>query len=248
MAYYLTVETTKGNFIPLNIVNSKYFTRLSNLKKSGATLKEIDTFTTMFNNELELRQKLIDEDILNVLDANKKLSIRQLKNGKYQKVMYDFMYQKDIEYIIEPKNIIRKINNKLYNKDFRFIEKYANNFINYYECLSTAPEVRQFAKESIRLGIISSHFYELDENNDDALVRMTKLLIYKHYQLENGKTIYKNEIEYRNLHSIIAFVNHYDKGYKEEINEDKTPSSNKILRKILNKKNKQIEGQYSLFE
>ena len=65
MAYYFMVEKKKGEYIPLDINNSKYFTRTSNLKGNSARLYEIDNFTTMFNDENELRESLVKEGILN---------------------------------------------------------------------------------------------------------------------------------------------------------------------------------------
>ena len=249
MAYYFTVHTKKGVYTPIDITKSKYFTRLSNFKGMGMSLQEVDMFTMMFDDEKELRRALFKEGLLEHRYSGKKLSTRLLRNQKYYKVMYDFLYQKDMEYIGNPNLIIEKIDNKLRSGDFRFINAFANNYLEFHECLSTAPEVREFAMQSIRDGIISKHFYDLDENRDNPLVRMAKLLIYKHYQKGDGTIVYEDEVIYRNLHSVIAFVNNYDNKYMNENNDDQVclfdtlPTKKKAL-----KKDKQIEGQYSLFE
>ncbi len=249
MAYYLTVQKKKGEYTPLDITKSKYFMRTSNFKGMGMSLEEVDLFTMMFNDEHELRKALFKEKLLEHRYSSSPLSIRLLRNNKYYKVMYDFLYQKDMEYIMDPQLIIRKINDKLTDNDFRFVNAFANNYIKFHECLSTAPEVREFAMDSIRIGKKSNYFNQLDENHDNSLVRMTKLLIYKYNQNSSGIVEYSNQITYRNLHSIIAFVNHYDKKYaSEQVAEqisftEITNSKKKVL-----KKDHQITGQYSLFE
>ena len=249
MAYYFTVQKKRGEYTPIDITKSKYFTRLSNYKGMGMSLQEIDLYTMMFNDEKELRRALFKEKMLEHRYSSSILSSRLLRNGKYYKVMYDFLYQKDMEYVMDPRLIIDTINNKLENNDFRFVNAFANNYMNYHECLSTAPEVREFAMQSIRDDHICKHFFNLDENNDNPLVRMAKLLIFDHYQSQEGKIVYKDRVIYRNLHSVIAFTNHYEKKYADEVNEDQiclldtVPAKTRTL-----KKDKQIDGQFSLFD
>ena len=49
--------------------------------------------------------------------------------------MYDFLYQKDIEYVMNPKLIIDKINSKLDERDYRFVNTFANNYLQFHEVL-----------------------------------------------------------------------------------------------------------------
>ena len=248
MAYYFMVEEKRGKYLPLDITKSKYFSRLSNLK-NGATLQEIDNFTMMFYNEVEMRNLLLDEGVLSLQYYSKPLSTRIKKNNKYNKVMYDFLYQKDIEYVCDPSRLISKINDKLQMGKYRFVERFANSFANYHECSSTAPEVRKYAKESIRLGRKSRHFDELDENYDNSLVRMVKLLIYDYIQLPSGRVEYTtNKIgNYRNLHSIIAFVNNYNEKNKEVNLDNQISLFEEPVKKRVRKKD-EIDGQVSIFE
>ena len=243
MAYYITVESKKSEYIPLNITNSKLFTRISNLKGNGSTLEEVDIFTMMFNDINELKERLIKENILDYKLINKSLSIRRLRKGSYIKVSYDFLYQKDIEYVMDPSKIITRVKNKLLSKDFRFIEKLANHYLEYYECSSTAPEVREFANNSIRLNQIDKHFYERDDNNHDILTRMLKLLIYEYRELPNGKVEYSDKVKYRNIHSLIAFMNYYDLKYQEEL-----PQESIFIKPKSKTKRKEYPGQISLFD
>lgn len=249
MAYYLTIEKKKGEYTPIDITKSKYYSRLSNFKGMGSSLQELDTFTMMFNHEQELRKALFKEKLLEMRYFQKPLSIRNLKNGRYHKVMYDFLYQKDMEYIMDPTKLIDRINYKLLTGDYRFIEKYANTFLKFQDCLSTAPEVREFAINSARYNAPSRYFSELDENCDNPLTRMTKLLIYEYTQAPSGRIEYKSIIKYRNLHSVLAFINHYDEKYADDLPKEEkdilTIAPVKTKKKV---KNKIIPGQIDLFD
>ena len=242
MAYYLMVEKKRGDYLYLNIQESKYF--ISDSKHNGAAreLKEIDNFTMTFNNETELREDLLQEGILPLELYNKSLSLRKKNGENYKKVMYDFLYRKDYIYVADEKELIKRIDNKLESYDFKFVCDIATNYIRYYDCSSTAAEVRNYALDSMRLGTKSKYFDCLDDNYDNPLVRMIKLLIYKYYQYPNGRVEYNtNQIKYRNLHSLIAFTNNYDK--KQLLENGVMNSKPKIkVRK------KEVDGQLSFFD
>ena len=242
MAYYLTVEKGRINgkeeYEKLDITKCNCFPipRFSkNLKGIGMTEEEFDYVSMQFTDEDEFRKYLLYNGILDIKYADRKLTLRQQRNGNLEKVRHGFLYQKDMEYILNPNKIIKRINDKLWvEKDFRFVDSLVNNYFNFRECGSTAPEVRCAVKESIRTGNISNMFTMRDENGDDLLTRMIKLLIYEYYQNADGKTHYVKRIDgdefikvYCNLHSVIAFVNNYDKKYnnKEEDSLKEVPSS-----------------------
>lgn len=234
MAYYFMVESKKGTYIPLEIKNSIYFQILKTkyTKPFAYTLEEIDNFTMMFNNEQELRNVLISEGILPMKCYNKPLSSRNLQKRKYEKVRHDFLYQKDLEYVANPHRLIELIMQKYYQNDFIFLQKFASNFSKYHECSTTAPEVSQSSAASIREGKRHYLLESVDKNGDLLVTRLIKLLIFKHYEQSDGTIKYKDEINYRNLHSVIAFVNNY---YKKE-----TPVEEQIIIKgfeIIKKQN-----------
>lgn len=261
MAYYFMAETKKGTYAPLNIHNSKYFSSIPKYSKPCAcTLQEIDIFTMMFNDETELRNSLLIEGILPVNLSTKPLTIRILNKGKYSKVMYGFLYQKDIEYIMEPTRLIELIIKRYHQNDFAFIKSFANNFSNFHGCNTTAPEVARLAEDSIRTGKRNIHLDDLDENHDHMVARLIKLLILEHYNDQAGKTVYKDKVNYRNLHSVIAFINHYDEKNKVENlaskKEEPTPQPDISIsqtipqkrndaKKLSRKKNYQLEGQFN---
>ena len=252
MAYYFMVSKKKGEYTPLDIKKTPYFTKTSKFNGYGMSLYEADSFTMMFDNEAELRGALVKEGVLSYSDIGCPLSIRNLNKNKYNKVMYDFLYQKDIEFVMDPKKIITYIQDKLYEGDYRFILEYGKTFKDFYDCSSTAPEVCIFANNCIVFNNLDKHLLIRDENNDDMLTRMTKLLIYEYYQIPNGKIIYKDKIKYRNLHTIIAFINNYNKKYGLENNEDNRQISlltGEGKTKALKKGKKEyIPGQINLFD
>ena len=244
MAYYLMYDAGKKDrktvFEVIDITKAPIFTRLSKtLKNHGCTIEEIDNFTLNFNNSLEISKYLVGNGLLPRDKMDRELSIRQIRKGEYDKVFYDLLYQKDIEYVFNPDKIIEKINDKLWReKDFRFIEKLVNRFYNNHECKSTIPEVRAAILETIRTGNISNMFNMRDNNNDDLLTRLIKLLIYDYYQSSDGKTHYTTRVDdnrkiikYNNLHSVIAFVNNYDKKYnsKKDASLIEVPVSSAIV-------------------
>lgn len=242
MAYYFMVEEKKGSYKALDFNNSKYFKRLSTNKGNKGQLEEIDKFTMNFNNEAELREDLLQEGILPLELFTKPLSIRKKDKDKYTKVMYDFLYKKDRVYIDNPKELIKRIDYKLESYDFKFVCDIATNYIKYYDCSSSAAEVRAYALDSMRLGTKSKYFDYLDDNFDNPLVRMLKLLIYKYYQSSNGSVhYYTNEIKYRNLHSLIAFTNNHD---KKQLLENGV-IDNKPKSRV---KKKEVDGQLSFFD
>lgn len=217
MAYYMMCEKKRGDYEVVDITKSDRFKKSSKFKSGGCDLLEIDTFTTQFCSEGALRVYLFNKGLLSSSNINKNLTIRRKNKGNYDKVEYGFLYQKDIDYITDPRKLIKRILNKLYSEDLRFIQTFANHYINHRECSSTMPDVRHYVNESARRGYVSSGFYDTDENGDNLIERAIKLLIYKYHQEYNGRVTYKNEIVYRNLHSLICFVNNYDEKYKEEL-------------------------------
>ena len=194
MAYYFMSEVSKGKYRQLNISNSKYFQDINRSynKPCAYTLEEIDKFTMMFDNEIELRERLVEEGILALSLFERPLSIRYLQKEQYSKVPYDFL----------------------------LIKKIISRFSEDYKCSSTLPEVRQHLEASIRDGEINKHFDDLDENNDKLLPRLLKLIIIESFNTKSGKTIYKDKIRYRNLHTLIALINYYDK--EEELDKEPT--------------------------
>ena len=62
---------------------------------------------------------------------------------------------------------------------------------------------------------------------------MLKLIILKSHEYPDGYIEYKNEVEYRNLHDLIAFVNNYDKKNIVSSYEEKKESGEKLNYKTI---------------
>ena len=214
MAYYFTIETKRGEFQPISISNSIYFqNQVRKYKKPCAyTLEEIDNFTMMFNNEIELRERLVAEGTLPLKYFDKPLSIRYSIKDEFIKVPNDFLYQDDLEFIADPPRLVKHILKRYYKNDFLLIKRIVNKFSEHRRCQSTLPEVRQFIEISIREGKRCSFLDETDENGDNLIIRLIKLIILESTDdYKTGRVIYKDKLNYRNLHDLIALIKNYDK-------------------------------------
>jgi len=239
MAYYFMVQPKIGTYEPIEIKNSIYFEveKRQYVKPCAYSLSEIDSFTTRFNDEIELRDTLLSEGLLDPELGEKSLSIRFFNKNNYKKVRYDFLYQKDLKYIQNPELVIEFVMNKFHENDFLFIQKLAANFSNYHECANTATEVMHGAAHSLYNGKRHEMLDRFDLNGDLLTARLVKLIIYKYTTDFNGYTRYKEEVNYRNLHTIIAFINNY---YKDKTETETKP-------KVRSRIKTEVPGQLSFF-
>ena len=90
MAYYLTVKRGKEN-ISLDITSLEMFKRISNNKK-GFSLEEIDRCTMFFRDEYQFKEHLVENNIIELEDVTRDLSIRSKRNDKLEKVGNTLMY------------------------------------------------------------------------------------------------------------------------------------------------------------
>lgn len=239
MAYYFMVEEKIGKYQPIIIDNNILYQikRKQYVKPGAYGLKEIDMFTSMFENELSLREFLLNQKLLTPAQKDKPLSIRFYKNDYYNRVNYGFLYRKDKEYLTNPKTLYKYIIDIYSEEDYTFIKKIAEHFSHHYECAATATDVMWGVTHTIDSGTKHELLTRRDENGDLPIARLIKLIIYKSTRDYSGNTIYKTEINYRNLHELIAFINNY--------NKPKEPVYTKPKVKTLTK-SKEIEGQIKL--
>ena len=231
MAYYFTVETKRGEFQPINIGNSIYFQSITRkFKKPCAySLDEIDNFTMMFDDEVELRERLVEEGTLPLKYYDKSLSIRYSIKDEFIKVPNDFLYQDDLEFVNDPPRLVKHILRRYYDNDFLLIKRIVNKFSEHRRCKSTIPEVRQFIEISIRDGKRCLFLDEIDENGDNLIIRLIKLIILESYDdYKTGKVVYKDKLNYRNLHDLIALIRSYDKEL------EKQPQSSQLYNQTAN--------------
>ena len=67
----------------------------------------------------------------------------------------------------------------------------------------------QAANASIRDGKRNNLLNSVDKNGDLLVARLVKLLIIKHKENFDGTITYQDEVNYRNLHAVIAYINNY---------------------------------------
>lgn len=238
MAYYFMVEEKRGKYEPIAIDSTNIYSipKRQYVKKGAYGLKEIDMFTTLFNNEIELRQTLLNEGLLKPEFKDKPLSIRFYSKNVYSKLRHDLLYQKDLEYILNPDLVWKFVMDRYKQEDYQFIEKLATYFLHYHECASTANEVMHGALHSLHSGKKHEILERFDLNGDLLVSRLVKLIIYKSFTSYQGYTVYK-EVNHRNLHSLIAFINNY---YKDEPPKVEMPKPKTKTR------TKEVEGQLKM--
>jgi len=235
MAYNFMAEIKKGVYVPLDISKSNLFIRTSRYKETRYSLEEIDKFTSNFESENSLIKHLIEAEILDEKTYNKPLSIRLPKGGdKPKKVMYGFLYHKDKKYLDNPNLLIRDISRMQLYGEYNFCLEYVTHFLNFYDCNDIAPEIRYFFERSVRNGLADNRLYELDENEDLPIVRMTKQLIYKYHHNYGEITYDYDSIKYRNLHDIIAFCENYHQKRLVDANEKENRGKIRTLKKEFN--------------
>lgn len=231
MAYYIVIKD-KDNYRKLDISNMKEFTRVSKFK-NGYSLEELDLFTSKFNNEVELKRCLYENNIINYDDILSDISIRIKNKDKLDKVRYDFVYSDSFKYldIMYLKSTINILSNDLV---------YLNKLLSYYRNSSCNNE--NISK--IRWILLGNDGYELNLHNviNDFITRE----VFK-INRDTGEV----SVKYKSLHDLAMFTYNYSNKRK-----DNKVSLLKLQKEILtgNTKTKskklinQIEGQMTFFK
>lgn len=231
MAYYIVIKD-KDNYRKLDISNMKEFTRISKFK-NGYSLEELDLFTSNFNNEVELKRCLYENNIINYDDILSDISIRIKNKDKLDKVRYDFVYSDSFKYldIMYLKSTINILSNDLV---------YLNKLLSYYRNSSCNNE--NISK--IRWILLGNDGYELNLHNviNDFITRE----VFK-INRDTGEV----SVKYKSLHDIAMFTYNYSNKKKDnKVNllklqkEILTGNTKTKSKKLIN----QIEGQMTFFK
>lgn len=231
MAYYIVIKD-KDNYRKLDISNMKEFTRISKFK-NGYSLEELDLFTSKFNNEVELKRCLYENNIINYDDILSDISIRIKNKDKLDKVRYDFVYSDSFKYldIMYLKSTINILSNDLV---------YLNKLLSYYRNSSCNNE--NISK--IRWILLGNDGYELNLHNviNDFITRE----VFK-INRDTGEV----SVKYKSLHDLAMFTYNYSnkkKDNKVELlklqKEILTGNTKTKSKKLIN----QIEGQMTFFK
>lgn len=227
MAYYIVIKNDK-DYRKIDISSLKEFTRISRFKNDCYSLEELDLFTSKFNDIINLKKVLYENNLINYDEILSDISIRIKTNNKLVKVKYDMVYSNNFKYldITYLKSVINTLSN---DKD------YLNKLISYYRNSSCNNE-----------NIAKIRWILLGNNDELDLYNSINDFIIK----EIFKTDYKTgevSIKYKSLHDLAMFTCNY-LNKKEDKKEDllelqkELLQTNNIKRK---KKTKQIEGQMS---
>ncbi len=231
MAYYIVIKD-KDNYRKLDISNMKEFTRISKFK-NGYSLEELDLFTSKFNNEVELKRCLYENNIINYDDILSDISIRIKNKDKLDKVRYDFVYSDSFKYldIMYLKSSINILSNDLV---------YLNKLLSYYRNSSCNNE--NISK--IRWILLGNDGYELNLHNviNDFITRE----VFK-INRDTGEV----SVKYKSLHDLAMFTYNYSNKKKDnKVNllklqkEILTGNTKTKSKKLIN----QIEGQMTFFK
>ena len=124
MAYYIVIKNNK-DYRKIDISSLKEFTRVSRFKNDCYSLEELDLFTSKFNDIIDLKEVLYENNLINNDEILSDISIRIKSNNKLVKVKYDMVYSNSVKFLdtMYLKSVICTLSN---DKD------YLNKLISYY--------------------------------------------------------------------------------------------------------------------
>ena len=251
MAYYLTINKNK-DYKKIDISLLSEFERKSNFKNLSYSLEEIDLFTSKFEDEVSLKRELYKNDLIELDDITKELSIRMSNKGKLEKVMYGIVFREQRRYLDDEylrKKILSLQNDKV------FLEKLVARYRNSYCNNITIARVRN---------CLYSDFY-------DDLYSILSEFVFREIYSDLIKETGEVKLKYRSLHDLAMFVYNYVNNKKiEELGSSISTENNTKKKKLyelqksillskssqeckVNSKKKvlkkeQVEGQISLFD
>lgn len=225
MAYYIVIKNNK-DYRKIDISSLKEFTRVSRFKNDCYSLEELDLFTSKFNDIIDLKEVLYENNLINSDEILSDISIRIKSNNKLVKVKYDMVYSNSVKFLdtMYLKSVINTLSN---SKD------YLNKLIAYYRNSNCNNE-----------NIAKIRWILLGNNDELDLYNTINDFIIK----EIFKTDYKTgevSIKYKSLHDLAMFTYNYI-NKKEDKKEELLILQSELINKVKKKKrNKQIEGQMS---
>lgn len=229
MAYYIVIKNNK-DYRKIDISSLKEFTRVSRFKNDCYSLEELDLFTSKFNDIIDLKEVLYENNLINNDEILSDISIRIKSNNKLVKVKYDMVYSNSVKFLdtMYLKSVICTLSN---DKD------YLNKLISYYRNSSCNNE-----------NIAKIRWILLGNSDEIDLYNVINDFIIK----EIFKTDYNTgevALKYKSLHDLAMFTYNYI-NKKEDKKEDKKEEllilQSELINKVKKKKrNKQIEGQMS---
>lgn len=225
MAYYIVIKNNK-DYRKIDISSLKEFTRVSRFKNDCYSLEELDLFTSKFNDIIDLKEVLYENNLINNDEILSDISIRIKSNNKLVKVKYDMVYSNSVKFLdtMYLKSVICTLSN---DKD------YLNKLMSYYRNSSCNNE-----------NIAKIRWILLGNSDEIDLYNVINDFIIK----EIFKTDYNTgevALKYKSLHDLAMFTYNYI-NKKEDKKEELLILQSELINKVKKKKrNKQIEGQMS---
>lgn len=229
MAYYFAVETKENNYNAINIKRSRTYSHQAYTYDNpfACTLKEIDEITSTFKNEEELRLALINCYSLNSQNFDKSFRIFYKEGIESRIVSKSIIYEDSREYIEEPTEIIKYIENKSQQNDYNFFRQLADTLSDESITKSLISKIASLIEKSTITGERDEDLDKLNILGTNIVTETTKLLIYQNYINEQGNITYKNKINYEKLHNLVVFISNY----KLTLNKDKKSNLKRVKTK-----------------
>lgn len=196
MAYYIVIKNKDG-YKKLDISNMKDFSRLSRFKNNGYSLEELDLFTSKYNNEVDLKRSLYENNIINYDEILNNISIRMKNKDKLDKVRFDLVYSDSYKYldVMYLKSVINILSSD---------PIYMNKLLSYYRNSSCNNE--NISK--MRWILLGNDGYELNLGN--VINDFISKEIFK-LNKETGEV----NTKYKSLHDLAMFTYNYSNEKKD---------------------------------
>lgn len=248
--YVLSLDKGKGIFEEILWKQIPEFSKLNNYM-----LSDLDIFTSSFNNEEEIKEKLIISGLITKENYNKKLCIRYKSRGKVKKLGYGLFYSDDKRFL-DDAYITYYLESNI--EQLSLLEKLCNHYRNSYIQGSNILAIRNY------INLVKNGADLFPEDLENIISAIKDFVLREIYSYDASTYKYKCDnsgnpiIKYKGLHDLGLFLA-YDKRKrikkeKDDINSlSKRPQTNiipleKQKVKIKCKKNSQVPGQLSLFE
>lgn len=236
--YYLVQENKEE----LSIID---FSKIDECSEFNSTnLKDIISFTSMFKNEKELKELLVNHNLIKVDNFNKKLKITYNYKKERKTLMYGITYENDIKFFNEV-----YIKRYLYeNKNnYELLETLCNHYRNSYNQGLNIDTIREYIRFFKKYETDSNTDY-LDDDKKEMISDFEKAInsfVFKEiYRYDKKNNEYKEN--FKGLRDLAMFLSYQEKKNKEEIisekqnNEESNINKPKVKTK---KKDNNIPGQ-----
>lgn len=195
--YYLKQNTRKSeDYID--------FSKLEKFNKFDATkLKDIDAFTSIFNNEEELKFYLCQNGLISLDSINRNLKITYKYKKQDKRIPYGLVFKDDMKLFNE--QIMKEIlHDNMYN--FDLLEKLCNKFKEYYGQDLNIHVIKNhivfFRDDNMQYSLPSSEKQQLIQMYKNAINRLVHGIVTKY---DNKK---KEEVQnYRGFRDLAMFLN-----------------------------------------